>query len=239
MVSNSRANPEVLQTGNSLGKQAVPSYVFCTHMLGPQSTPSGAGMPFALGTLALGKGEGRIVFLPPFSHLLLLCSGLALVCRNSFRPEDNGARLCCADTSVDPALPHTSGDRRVCVCVCMQGLEFKSQKVGNWVLRARKSAMSSPGWSGLSPWQVSPQEMVQEIHQVLMDREDTCHRTCFSLHLDGNMLDHFSELRSVEGLQEGSVLRVVEGLSASWVACQGRAQRGRARCTPPTLAGHR
>ena len=44
--------------------------------------------------------------------------------------------------------------------------------------------------------------MVQEIHQVLMDREDTCHRTCFSLHLDGNMLDHFSELRSVEGLQE-------------------------------------
>lgn len=89
--------------------------------------------------------------------------------------------------------------------------------------------MSSPGWSGPSPWQVSPQEMVQEIHQVLMDREDTCHRTCFSLHLDGNMLDHFSELRSVEGLQEGSVLRVVEGLSASWAACQGRAHRARAR----------
>lgn len=65
---------------------------------------------------------------------------------------------------------------------------------------------------GIEPFslQVSPQEMVQEIHQVLMDREDTCHRTCFSLHLDGNMLDHFSELRSVEGLQEGSVLRVVE-----------------------------
>lgn len=58
--------------------------------------------------------------------------------------------------------------------------------------------------------------MVQEIHQVLMDREDTCHRTCFSLHLDGNMLDHFSELRSVEGLQEGSVLRVVEGWLRSW-----------------------
>ncbi|XP_058531458.1 clustered mitochondria protein homolog isoform X2 [Ochotona princeps] len=65
---------------------------------------------------------------------------------------------------------------------------------------------------GIEPFslQVSPQEMVQEIHQVLMDREDTCHRTCFSLHLDGNMLDHFSELRTIEGLQEGSVLRVVE-----------------------------
>ncbi|XP_008307926.1 clustered mitochondria protein homolog isoform X2 [Cynoglossus semilaevis] len=58
--------------------------------------------------------------------------------------------------------------------------------------------------------QVSPQEMVQEIHQVLIDREDTCHRTCFSLQLDGNVLDNFSELKSIEGLQEGSLLKVVE-----------------------------
>ncbi|XP_053176617.1 clustered mitochondria protein homolog isoform X1 [Scomber japonicus] len=58
--------------------------------------------------------------------------------------------------------------------------------------------------------QVSPQEMVQEIHQVLMDREDTCHRTCFSLQLDGNVLDNFAELKSIEGLQEASLLKVVE-----------------------------
>ncbi|XP_038829317.1 clustered mitochondria protein homolog isoform X2 [Salvelinus namaycush] len=58
--------------------------------------------------------------------------------------------------------------------------------------------------------QVSPQEMVQEIHQVLMDREDTCHRTCFSLQLDSNVLDNFAELKSIEGLQEGSLLKVVE-----------------------------
>uniref|UniRef100_A0A8D0BWV9 Clustered mitochondria protein homolog n=2 Tax=Salvator merianae TaxID=96440 RepID=A0A8D0BWV9_SALMN len=58
--------------------------------------------------------------------------------------------------------------------------------------------------------QVSPQEMVQEIHQVLMDREDTCHRTCFSLQLDGNVLDNFAELKTIEGLQEDSVLKVVE-----------------------------
>uniref|UniRef100_A0A667WRR8 Clustered mitochondria protein homolog n=1 Tax=Myripristis murdjan TaxID=586833 RepID=A0A667WRR8_9TELE len=58
--------------------------------------------------------------------------------------------------------------------------------------------------------QVSPQEMVQEIHQVMMDREDTCHRTCFSLQLDGNVLDNFAELKSIEGLQEGSLLKVVE-----------------------------
>ncbi|XP_054650976.1 clustered mitochondria protein homolog isoform X2 [Dunckerocampus dactyliophorus] len=58
--------------------------------------------------------------------------------------------------------------------------------------------------------QVSPQEMVQEIHQVLIDREDTCHRTCFSLQLDGNVLANFAELKSIEGLQEGSLLKVVE-----------------------------
>ena len=43
-------------------------------------------------------------------------------------------------------------------------------------------------------------ELVQEIHQLLMDREDTCHRTCFSLQLNGNSLDNFAELKTVEGM---------------------------------------
>lgn len=55
-------------------------------------------------------------------------------------------------------------------------------------------------------------ELVQEIHQVLMDREDTCIRTCFSLQLDGVTLDNFAELKSIEGLKEGSVIKVVEGI---------------------------
>lgn len=58
--------------------------------------------------------------------------------------------------------------------------------------------------------QVSSMELVQEIHQLLMDREDTCHRTCFSLQLDGNTLDNFAELKSIEGLKEGSCVKVVE-----------------------------
>lgn len=57
--------------------------------------------------------------------------------------------------------------------------------------------------------------MVQEIKQVLMDREETCHRTCFSLQLDGNTLDNFSNLKSITGLQEGSLLKIVEG-KTSW-----------------------
>lgn len=58
--------------------------------------------------------------------------------------------------------------------------------------------------------QVSSMELVQEIHQLLMDREDSCHRTCFSLQLDGNVLDNFAELKNIDGLTEGSVIKVVE-----------------------------
>lgn len=53
-------------------------------------------------------------------------------------------------------------------------------------------------------------ELVQEIHQLLMDREDTCHRTCFSLQVDGNTLDNFAELKNIEGLKENSIIKVVE-----------------------------
>lgn len=58
--------------------------------------------------------------------------------------------------------------------------------------------------------QVSSMELVQEIHQLLMDREDTCHRTCFSLQVDGNTLDNFAELKNIEGLKENSIIKVVE-----------------------------
>lgn len=67
----------------------------------------------------------------------------------------------------------------------------------------------SPGMEPLSI-QVSSMELVQEIHQLLMDREDTCHRTCFSLQLDGVTLDNFAELKNIDGLKEGSVVKVVE-----------------------------
>ena len=58
---------------------------------------------------------------------------------------------------------------------------------------------------------VTSSELVQEIHQVLMDKEETCHRTCFSLQLDGIILDNFTELKNIEGLKEGCLLKVIEG----------------------------
>jgi protein TIF31 len=59
---------------------------------------------------------------------------------------------------------------------------------------------------------VNSGEMVQELHQVLLEREATCHRTCFSLQLDGIALDHFTELKNIAALKDGSVLRVAEGM---------------------------
>src|SRR5690606_5031208 len=56
----------------------------------------------------------------------------------------------------------------------------------------------------------STMEAVQEIHHLLMDREETCSRTCFSLVYEGQRLDRFAELKSVPNLKEGSVLKVVE-----------------------------
>ncbi|VDP53729.1 unnamed protein product [Schistosoma mattheei] len=58
--------------------------------------------------------------------------------------------------------------------------------------------------------QVSSFELVQEIHRVLMDREETCSCTCFSLVLNGQTLDMFAELKSVDGLADGVELKVVE-----------------------------
>ncbi|KAH8373062.1 hypothetical protein KR009_011218 [Drosophila setifemur] len=69
--------------------------------------------------------------------------------------------------------------------------------------------ISSPGTDVLSV-QLSSMELVQEIHQLLMDREETCHRTCFSLQLDSVTLDNFAELKTIEQLEQGSTIKVVE-----------------------------
>ncbi|XP_031136585.1 clustered mitochondria protein homolog isoform X2 [Sander lucioperca] len=57
--------------------------------------------------------------------------------------------------------------------------------------------------------QVSGQMLVVELHQVLMEHEITCHRTCFSLQLGGIVLDSLTDLRSM-GIQDGVLIKVVE-----------------------------
>ena len=62
-------------------------------------------------------------------------------------------------------------------------------------------------------YQVNGGELVQELHQVLLDRENTCHRTCFTLQLNGTPLDHFTEWKAIEGMRDQVTLKVVEGES--------------------------
>merc|ERR1712151_1114271 len=43
--------------------------------------------------------------------------------------------------------------------------------------------------------QVSPQEIVQELHSILQaEYPETCHRTCFSLFFNGERLDAYAEI---------------------------------------------
>ncbi|XP_018867210.3 cyclin-Y-like protein 1B [Gorilla gorilla gorilla] len=74
---------------------------------------------------------------------------------------------------------------------------------------------SQPVLGALSLAEVLPQEIKQEIHQVLMDHGVPCQYTCFLLHPEDSTLEHFLVLHSIQGLQEGSVLCKVEihGLS--------------------------
>jgi hypothetical protein len=46
----------------------------------------------------------------------------------------------------------------------------------------------------------------------VLDRQESCFRTCVSLHFDGKRLDDFAELHTIEGLQDDSVVKIVEGL---------------------------
>lgn len=56
----------------------------------------------------------------------------------------------------------------------------------------------------------SPQDNVQDMRQVVLDRPESCYKTCFSLQLDGMRLDDFAELHMIEGLKDGVTIKVVE-----------------------------
>lgn len=60
--------------------------------------------------------------------------------------------------------------------------------------------------------QFSFQDNVQDMRQVVLDRSESCYRTCFSLWHDGVRLDDFAELHMIEGLKENSIIKVVEGI---------------------------
>ena len=47
--------------------------------------------------------------------------------------------------------------------------------------------------------------------QYAVDGPECCYRTCVSVRVDGNRLDNFTEVASVEGLKDGTTIELVEG----------------------------
>lgn len=53
--------------------------------------------------------------------------------------------------------------------------------------------------------------MVQELYHVLLERDSTCHRTCFKIYYEDKPLDHFIEIRNIPNIKSRSVFFVIEG----------------------------
>lgn len=64
--------------------------------------------------------------------------------------------------------------------------------------------------------QFALQDNVQDLRQVVLDRPESCYRTCFSLQIDGVRLDDFAELHMIEGLKDEATIKVVEGTSSDF-----------------------
>ncbi|XP_047142254.1 clustered mitochondria protein homolog isoform X1 [Hydra vulgaris] len=58
--------------------------------------------------------------------------------------------------------------------------------------------------------QLSNHDTVQDIRQVVLEKPECCHRTCFSLYLDNTRLDDFMELHDITALNNDSVIKVVD-----------------------------
>lgn len=53
--------------------------------------------------------------------------------------------------------------------------------------------------------------MVQELYHLLLERDHTCHRTCFKIYYENKPLDHFVEIRNITNIKTRAVFHVVEG----------------------------
>lgn len=142
MVSESRANPEVFQTGNPLGNQAVASYVFCTHRRGPRVPLLEGGSHFPWEPWHWAWERARLLF--SFPQCIFCCSarGSLLVCRSSLGLRVTGQTLSCTHMYI----PCTHTYRCRWAYRYGQGLEFKSQsgKLSIWGTDSRD--LGTLGW---------------------------------------------------------------------------------------------
>jgi len=61
--------------------------------------------------------------------------------------------------------------------------------------------------------QVTGTELVQELRQFIVERNESVYRTCIGLYHKGARLEEFMEIASIEGVEDGSVIKFEEGMS--------------------------
>ena len=54
-------------------------------------------------------------------------------------------------------------------------------------------------------------ELVQELQQFSVERNESCYCTCMGLYHNGAKMEEFVEEGSVEGIKSGSVIKFEEG----------------------------
>ena len=54
-------------------------------------------------------------------------------------------------------------------------------------------------------------EMVQELRQFVVERNESVYRTCVGLYHKGARLEEFLEIANIEGVKNGSVIKFEEG----------------------------
>ncbi|XP_046840986.1 clustered mitochondria protein homolog [Xenia sp. Carnegie-2017] len=67
-----------------------------------------------------------------------------------------------------------------------------------------------PGSNEAVPIQISSHETIQDIRQVILERQESCFRTCVSLYFDGKRLDDFAELHTIDGLKDDCTIKIIE-----------------------------
>lgn len=59
--------------------------------------------------------------------------------------------------------------------------------------------------------QLSSNDTVQDVKQIVYDRQESSYRTSLSAQFEGKKLEDYLDLNSIEGLQNDSVIKFVEG----------------------------
>lgn len=53
-------------------------------------------------------------------------------------------------------------------------------------------------------------DICQELYHTILEKENTCHRTCFRIYYQDLPLDHFTEIKNIPDIKNNAVFRIVE-----------------------------